>query len=152
MKFCYLFSIFVCFISCNKDKKIYIKSLNLDQNKFINWYIYSDIEDYSPDYIEFSEGKSDKLIFEADQLTNINRRKDSLVFQVEGSYGSARVIDIYKFIDSSSIKAWGFKIIIDTTGHFENTSSSGLPRLHKKKVDIFKPHSFNSDYRNELTD
>ena len=141
----YVFLFLFTITGCGHDKKIYIKSLDLGEGKRIDWYMYSLITDNSPDYIDFTEKHSEKTIFEADQVTNIIKKSDTLVFQVEGSYGGPRKVKIYKFMDSNFIRTSGLKLIIDTTGWIENSSTYRLPKIQKAGVDVFKPHFFDSD-------
>jgi hypothetical protein len=131
MKFYSLFVLIL--LSCHsQDRKIFVKSLNANSSKRIDWYFYSLLNNFSRSYVQLSQNNENSVtIFESFFISDINLKGDTLK------------VELYKNdykIDSTEVFRRRLIITVDTTGKMWNQASSRLGRLQKKNVDYFKPH------------
>jgi len=93
-------------VACHR-KKFMIRSLPLRQGLSLNWYHYSDITNFSPDYVEIADRKENRteVIFEASSICQIQVRSDSILILMVGNTILQRADD----------NDYHFKIIVDTT-------------------------------------
>jgi hypothetical protein len=84
-----------------------IKSLAVRPGLKLNWYHYSYITNFSPDYVEIADLVKDReeLIFEASAICQIQVRSDSILILMTGNR-------ILRQVDNNDHH---FKIIVDTT-------------------------------------
>lgn len=111
------------------DKKLFIKSVKISQDVRIDWYVYSSISGFAPDYLQISSNDKEPF-FRSFFVSNINYRDDSLVITLYNNN--------YKILDMELIP--GIKLMIDTSGHGWNSSEARFGRLKKIGVDKSKPH------------
>ncbi|RXK59777.1 hypothetical protein ESA94_12010 [Lacibacter luteus] len=122
----------VFFLSCGSaDKKLFIKSMQLNTSVRVDWYFYSLVSNFSRSYIQISKSDTETKFFESFYISDFNFRADTLAVQL---YKNG-----YK-IDSAALLQSGFKIIIDTTGGIWNQASSRLGRLQRRNIECSKPH------------
>jgi hypothetical protein len=124
------FCIFLLPISCIEEpkNKIFIKSVAASNGERIDWYVYSNISNVAPDYLQLST-YSEKPFFTSFYLTGIQFRKDSLFISLSKSG--------YE-LDQSKLK--GISVIIDTLGHYWNAAASRIGRLRKRGINTAAPH------------
>jgi hypothetical protein len=93
-------------VNCT-DKKIMIKSMPAGPGLKLNWYHYSHISDFSPDYLEITDmGETrGEVIFEASAICRIQVRSDSILILMMGNR-------ILQRVDNND---YHFKILVDTT-------------------------------------
>jgi hypothetical protein len=84
-----------------------IKSLPVRSGLKLNWYHYSYITNFSPDYVEIADSQNgrEEVIFEASAICQIQVRSDSILILMEGN-------TILQRVDNNE---YHFKIILDTT-------------------------------------
>jgi hypothetical protein len=124
-----------CFFA--PDKKLFIKSVQADDTKRVDWYFFSLISGFSRIYLQYvdKDAKADTF-FESFYLSDSNKTKDTLTIQVYKND--------YK-LDTNKVKALGLVIKMDTTGGIWNQASSRLGRLQSKNVN-FKHSHFADSY------
>jgi hypothetical protein len=116
----------------NSTKKLFIKSVRLDNNKHIDWYFFSNTSNFSRSYLQFKKNNSETvLFFESFFLSDINEQADTLTIQIYKND--------YKLYENM-LKDRKIVVIIDTTGGIWNQASSRLGRLIRKNVDVTKFH------------
>lgn len=111
------------------DKKIFIKSVKVNEDVRIDWYVYSSITNFAPDYLQLSSNVKEPF-FVSFYVSNINFRNDSLFISLWKNN--------YKKLDLNIIQ--GVKVNIDTSGKSWNNAEDRIGRLKQIGVDISKPH------------
>jgi len=132
MKFYFIacIGINILFGSCmEKPKtKLFIKSVKIPNGDRIDWYVYSSISNFAPDYLQISSSKR-KPFFTSFYLTDILFKNDSLYVSLWNKNYD---------LDKSMLK--GINISIDTMGKQWNQASSRIGRLTRRGINIRVPH------------
>ncbi len=123
-------SIIFFLVSCIEQptKKIFIKSAEDTKGARIDWYVYSKITSFAPDYLQTSTDDK-KPFFKSFFLTDIHFRNDSLFISLS---------DNKYDMDKSRLR--GIEIIIDTLGESWNSATSRFGRLRRRGVNTDEPH------------
>jgi hypothetical protein len=89
------------------DKRIIIKTIQLNRDTMIELYHYSLITGYSPCFVDYKTKKSHKLICKSSYVSDVNLIADTLkiVFWENRNFG----------LDTADMH--GLKIVLDTTGY-----------------------------------
>lgn len=123
---------FISFLSCEPDKKIFVKCIQLKDNARVDWYFHSLITNFSRSYIQVVDSKNDSYkVFESFYISNIEMVKDTLKIQLFKNDYKA---------DSAILQNLKLSIFLDTTGGQWNDAASRLGRLMDKNVDHSNPH------------
>ena len=119
------------------DTKLFIKSIQVDNTKRVDWYFFSLIGDFSQSYLQYEDKeKGQRAFFKSFFLSDFNKQGDTLTIQL---WSNDYELDKMKFT------ALGLVVRIDTTGDQWNQASSRLDRLRQKNVDI-KHYHFEDSY------
>ncbi|MBO9203523.1 MULTISPECIES: hypothetical protein [Niastella] len=65
------------------NKRIIVKSISLTKDKVVEWYHFSLITGYSPDFIEVKSGGQHRLLGKTHNLSDIQSRGDTLLILVQ---------------------------------------------------------------------
>ena len=133
MKTIFSFLTAVFLVGCSAtDKKLFIKSVQLNETKRVDWYFHSLIGGFSRSYLQ-SEGKDAEqhAFFESFYLSDFSKVGDTLTIQIYKND--------YK-LNKDNTAALGFVVKIDTTGGIWNQASSRLGRLQTKNINFEQFH------------
>lgn len=97
----------LCMLAGCKDKKLVVKTIPVRTGLNLIWYHYSLITSNGPDYVEFKDSITggEEVIFEAQEICQIQVQSDSLNILMEGS----------SILAEAQQNSYHYKIIVDTT-------------------------------------
>src|SRR5690606_11927947 len=110
-------------------KKFFIKSVKVSEGVRIDWYVYSSISSFAPDFLQIST-HSKEPFFISFYLADIKFKNDSLFISLWKNG--------YDKLDESSLT--GIKVLIDTINGQWNGGVSRFGRLKRAGVNIESPH------------
>jgi hypothetical protein len=117
------------------DKKIFIKSIPVDDGKRVDWYSYNAIGGFAKSYLQYEDKTGQQHTFlESAYLSDVTKQGDTLIIQVWKSDGNDYQLDY------DEAQALGLVTRLDTTGKQWNGVESRLDRLQKKHIDVEKFH------------
>ncbi len=111
------------------DKKFFIKSVKVNEDVRIDWYVFSSITSFAPDYLQLSSNDNHPF-FKSFFLSNINFKNDTLFISLWKNQ--------YEKLDSTFLD--DIRIEIDSSGKSWNNAEERIGRLKQIGVDISKPH------------
>lgn len=111
------------------DKKFFIKSVKVNEDVRIDWYVFSSITSFAPDYLQLSSNDNHPF-FKSFFLSNINFKNDTLFISLWKNQ--------YEKLDSTFLD--DIRIEIDSSGKSWNNAKERIGRLKQIGVDISKPH------------
>jgi hypothetical protein len=101
----------------DREKRLIVKEISSKDYK-IQWYVYSLISSFSPDYVEFQRNDKNTLLCKSSYVSNIDVKNDTIVIQLWKN-------DFTKFN-----KLDGIVVVLDTTGSPQDGSQ--LRHLDRK--------------------
>jgi hypothetical protein len=110
-------------------KKIFIRSVKVSEDVRIDWYVYSRISNFAPDYLQISTNDKEPF-FVSFFLTGIHLKSDTLIISLWKNS--------YEKLDVSKLKR--IKVSIDTTGESWNSAEARFGRLKRAGVNMEAPH------------
>jgi hypothetical protein len=120
-------------VGCSaSDKKLFIKSVQVSEEKRVDWYFYSLISNFSRSYLQYEDKEAGQhTFFESFYLSDFSKIGDTLTIQ---GYKND-----YK-LDKDNAATLALVVRIDTTGGIWNQASSRLGRLQRKNVNFEQFH------------
>lgn len=131
-----LLTIYFClcasFSSCIEEptKKIYIKSVEGPNGMRIDWYVYSKLTSFTPDYLQINTPESNPF-FKSFYLTDIHFQNDSLLISLWSNKYD---------LEWTTLSSPPLKVVVDTLGQPWNDATSRIGRLRNRGVNMDKPH------------
>lgn len=126
-----IISVILILMGCwgQPNTKLFIKSVKISDKIRVDWYVYSSISNFSPDYLRISSNEMEPF-FISFYLTNIRFENDSLFISLWKNS--------FEKFDQSKLN--GIKVNIDTNGQHWNDAMSRVGRLNRTQVNMLKPH------------
>lgn len=129
----------VILIGCEvSSAKLYVKSVQ-QGDVIVDWYVYSDITNFSPAKVQICKGDETlKIIEYGHGVTNIDLVNDLLLITTNREP---------KFeVDTTALKKLGLNVRYFRSSPYANEESgSRIGNLMKKHIDVTKRHFENSD-------
>lgn len=101
-------------ISCTGEDIKFIRKEIKNDRITVKWFYYSYISNVSPDFVNvYREGKETEIYKATRAITDVRLNNDSIILKVIGTDKR------YVFTKEISKEAFGYKIVLDTAGSFQ---------------------------------